>query len=49
MLRLFVKRLTGDDKYLLLNRDNLTEAIQKVLSEIQKAFLQFFLAFWKFR
>ena len=42
--------LTVDDKYSLLNRDNLTKPIQIQLSEKQKAFLQFFFfPFLKFR
>ena len=39
--------MTADDKYSLLNRDNLTQPIPKGLSEKQKAFLIFFLAFSK--
>ena len=43
IVRLFVNTLTGDEKYSLLNRDNLAEAaIQILLSEKQKAFLQLF-------
>ena len=48
ILRLFVNTLTADGKYSLLNRDNLTEPIQILLSEIQKAFLQFFFFFFFF-
>ena len=44
-----MKTLTAEDKYSLLNRDNLTEPIQILLSEKQKAFSQFFFAFSKFR
>ena len=33
ILRLFVNRFTADDKYSLLNRDNLMEPIQMQLSE----------------
>ena len=44
---MFVNRLTADDKYSLLNRDNLMEAIQMQLSQKQKAFSQFFFAFSK--
>ena len=47
ILRLFVDTLTEDDKYCLLNKDNLTEPIQIVLSQKQKTFSQFFSAFLK--
>ena len=46
ILKLFVKILTAHDKYSLLNRDNLTEAIQILLSEKQKASSQFFSFFF---
>ena len=50
IVRLFVNTLTGDEKYSLLNRDNLAEAaIQILLSEKQKAFCNCFFAFLKFR
>ena len=39
--------MTADDKYSLLNRDNLTQPIPTQLSQKQKAFFQFFLAFSK--
>ena len=39
--------MTADDKYSLLNRDNLTQPIPTQLSQKQKAFSQFFPAFWK--
>ena len=39
--------MTADDKYFLLNRDNLTQNIPTQLSKKQKAFSQFFLAFSK--
>ena len=45
ILRLFVNTLTADDKYSLLNRDNLTQPIQILLSQKQKTFSQFFSAF----
>ena len=35
--------MTADDKYSLLNRDNLTQPIPTQLSQKQKAFFQFFL------
>ena len=44
---MFVNTLTADDQYSLLNRDNLTQPIRSRLSEKQKAFFQFFLAFPK--
>ena len=37
--------MTADDKYSLLNRDNLTQPIPTLLSQKQNAFFQFFLAF----
>ena len=39
--------MTADDKYFLLNRHNLTQTIPTQLSQKQKAFSQFFLAFSK--
>ena len=47
ILRMFVNTLTDDDKYCLLYRDNLTQAIQILLSPKQKTFSQFFPAFLK--
>ena len=44
---MFVNTLTADDKYSLLNRDNLTSQIRMQLSQKQEAFPQFFLAFSK--
>ena len=46
-LYLFVNTLTADDKYSLLNRDNLTQPIRTQLSQKRKAFSQFFLTFSK--
>ena len=40
--------MTADDKYSLLNRDNLTQQNRTQLSQKQKAFSQFFLAFSKY-
>ena len=37
--------MTADDKYSLLNRENLTQPIATQLSQKKKAFFQFFLAF----
>ena len=45
VLRLFVSTLTDDDKYFLLYRDNLTQPIQILLSQKQKAFSRFFSSF----
>ena len=45
IVRLFVNALTPDDKDDLLNRDNLTQPIQRELSEKQKIFLTFFWIF----
>ena len=44
--RLFLKKLTDDDKYSLLYRDNLMQPIQ-TLSQKQKNFSQFFSEFLK--
>ena len=46
-LRLLVKTLTDDEKYSLLYRENLMQAIQILLSEKRKTFSQFFSAFLK--
>ena len=47
ILRYFVKTLTSDDKYSLLNKDNLTQPVQIILSQKRKTFSQFFSAFFK--
>ena len=47
ILRLFVNTLTVDEKRYLLTRDNLTQTIQIQLSQKQKTFFEFFLAFSK--
>ena len=47
ILRLFVNTLTADDKYSPLNRDNLTQSIQILLSQKQKNLAQFFSPFQK--
>ena len=47
ILRLFYNILAVNDKLYLLNRDNLTQPIQIQLSEQQKSFFKFFLAFLK--
>ena len=39
--------MTAHDKYSLLNRDSLTQPIPTRLSQKQKAFFRFFLAFSK--
>ena len=39
--------MTADDKYSFLNRDNLTQQIRTQLSQKQKVFSGFFLAFSK--
>ena len=44
---LFPNTLTADDKPDLLNRDNLTQAIQRELSQKQKTFSKVFFAFLK--
>ena len=45
---LLVNTLAADEKYPVLNRDNLTIPIQMQLSEKQKTFSQFLAAFLKF-
>ena len=47
MLRVFVDTLTADDEYFPLNRDNLTQPIQILLSQKQKNLSRFFFAFLK--
>ena len=47
ILRYFVSILTDDDKYCLLYKHNLTQAIQILLSHKQKTFSQFLSAFLK--
>ena len=47
ILRLFVDKLTVNDKHYLLNRENLPQAIQMQLSQKQKTFSQFFFVFLK--
>ena len=46
-LRLFVNTLPSDEKYYLLNRDNLAQPIQMQLSQKQKIFSQFSFEFLK--
>ena len=47
ILRLFVNALTADDKYSLVNRDNLTQPIEILLSKKENNFSQFSSAFLK--
>ena len=47
ILTLFVNTLTVNEKHYLLARENLTQTIQIQLSQKQKTFLEFFLAFLK--
>ena len=47
-LRLFVKTLTADGKYSLLNRDNLAQPNQMYFSEKAKKNFSIFLSFLKF-
>ena len=47
MLRLFLNRLTVDDKHYLFNRDNLAQPIHMGLSEKQKTFSPFFFCIFK--
>ena len=46
-LRLFVNILTDDNKYSLLNRDNLRQSVQMQLSQKQKKISEFVSAFLK--
>ena len=46
-LRLFVNTLPADEKYYLLNRDNLAQPIKMQLSQKQKTFSQFPFPFLK--
>ena len=39
--------MTADDKYSLLNKDNLTQSIRTQLSQKRKAFSEFFIEFSK--
>ena len=47
ILRLFVNTLTTDDKYSLLNRNNLTQRIQILLYQKERPFSQFLSSFVK--
>ena len=49
ILRLLFNTLPADEKYPLLNRDNLTIPIQMQLYQKEKTFSQFFAAFMKSR
>ena len=49
MLRLFVNKFTPDNKYSFLNRDNLMQRIQILLSQKQRTLSGFFFGFLKFR
>ena len=49
ILELLVNTLAADEKYPVLNRDNLTIPIQMQLSQKQKTFSEFFAAFLKSR
>ena len=46
ILGLLVNTLAADEKYPVLNRDNLTIPIQMQLSEKQNMIIQFLLHFW---
>ena len=48
ILRLFVKALTVDDKYSGSNMQNLQQQFQTPLSQKQKTFSGFFIAFLKY-
>ena len=47
ILRLFVNALTADDKYSGSNMQNLLQQFQRPLSQKQKTFSRFFIAFLK--
>ena len=47
ILKLFINTLTENDKYCLLDRNNLTQSIHIVLSQKQKTFSQIFSPFLK--
>ena len=47
ILRLFINTLTTDDKYSLLNRENLTQPIQILLYQKDRTFSQIFSSFLK--
>ena len=47
ILGLLVNTLATDEKYPVLNRENLTIPIQMQLSQKQITFSQFYAAFWK--
>ena len=47
VLKLFLKALTGRDKYFLRNRDDLQQPFHMQLSQKQDAFSEFFFAFFK--
>ena len=49
ILALLVKTLTEDEKYSVVNRENLTQPIQMQLSKKQKTFSEFFPKFSKSR
>ena len=49
ILELFLNTLTADDKYSLLNRENLTQPIQTQLCNEQRTFPHFFCKFSKSR
>ena len=46
---MFLNILTGDDKYFLLNRENLRQPIQMQLSQKQKKFAKFVSAIFEAR
>ena len=48
ILRVFVNILTADDKYSCRNKQNFPQQLQMLLSEKQKSFSWFFVAFLKF-
>ena len=47
VLIIFVNKLTADEKYSLLNTDNLTQPIQMQLSQKQKIYSEFVSGFLK--
>ena len=45
--KLFPNTLSADGKYSVLDRDNLTQGIQRLLSRKEKTFSEFFTSFLK--
>ena len=48
-MALLLNILAADEKYPVLNRENLMRTIQMQLSDKEKTYSQIFAAFWKYR